>query len=325
MSNTMSNQKCRKWQITINNPIEHSFSHEKIRETNQDLKGLVYWCMCDEIGQNETYHTHIYMYYKDARTFETIKNLFPPAHIERARGTSQENRDYIRKEGKHSETEKATTNLKDTFEEFGQIPEEHQGKRTDYSRAVEMLYDEYSINDIIREFPHFIGLRKHFQEYKNSLIYDKYKNIIREITVIYQWGATGTGKTRSIFDKFGYEDVYSISDYSHPFDDYEGQPIIVFEEFRGQIDISSMLKYLDRYPCILPARYFNKTACYSRVYINSNIPIEKQYINEQRTEPETFKAFKRRIQEEIEFTSEGERIHKSALPSEHEIATTKET
>ena len=50
----------RKWQITINNPLEKGFTHDRIKEILSSLK-LVYWCMADEIGENGTYHTHIYI------------------------------------------------------------------------------------------------------------------------------------------------------------------------------------------------------------------------------------------------------------------------
>ena len=37
--------------------------------------------------------------------------------------------------------------------------------------------------------------------------------------------------------------------------------------------IDNMLKYLDGHPIELPSRYFNKTACYTRVYIITNIEL----------------------------------------------------
>jgi len=56
-----------------------------------------------------------------------------------------------------------------------------------------------------------------------------------------------------------------------------------------------MLQFLDGYPCKLPARYTDKHACYTKVFIISNIPFNKQYINIQENEHESFEAFKRRF------------------------------
>lgn len=53
--------------------------------------------------------------------------------------------------------------------------------------------------------------------------------------------------------------------------------MLVFEEFHSEIPISAMLNYLDIYPLMLPARYHDRIACYTEVYITSNIPLEDQY------------------------------------------------
>lgn len=103
-------------------------------------------------------------------------------------------------------------------------------------------------------------------------------------------------------EKYGYENVFRAINYKHPFDGYKGQDVILFDEFRSSLMIDDMLKYLDGYPVMLPCRYSDKVACFTKVYIVSNIPFEKQYPNVQINEPETFAAFKRR------FTSISEKI-----------------
>ena len=69
----------------------------------------------------------------------------------------------------------------------------------------------------------------------------------------------------------------------------------MFEEFRSNLLVGDMLNYLDGYPVELPCRYANKVACYTNVYIISNIPLEQQYPNVQTDSPETWAAFRRRI------------------------------
>ena len=59
-----------------------------------------------------------------------------------------------------------------------------------------------------------------------------------------------------------------------------------------------MLVYLDGYPVNLPCRYSDKPALYTKVYIISNISLEKQYVEVQKYEPETYKAFLRRFTNE---------------------------
>lgn len=58
-----------------------------------------------------------------------------------------------------------------------------------------------------------------------------------------------------------------------------------------------MLKYCDIYPIELPARYSNKFACYDTVYILSNWELERQYLEQQKEDTESWNAFLRRIHE----------------------------
>ena len=44
----------RKYQLTFNNPADHGFSHEVIKSTLSGFPGCVYWCLCDEIGEQQT-------------------------------------------------------------------------------------------------------------------------------------------------------------------------------------------------------------------------------------------------------------------------------
>ena len=53
------NSQSRKWALTINNPLEHGFTDEVIKETLQKF-ALDYYCMCKEIG-NATY-PYLYLF-----------------------------------------------------------------------------------------------------------------------------------------------------------------------------------------------------------------------------------------------------------------------
>lgn len=131
----------RKWQLTFNNPLEHGWTHEAIREVLRTFSTMCYWCMADEIGNGEhTHHTHLFINLAPSNCrFSTLKSKFPGVHIEKAMGTSQENRDYIRKEGKWKESEKGTTSIEGTFEEFGECPVERQGKSREADRILELI------------------------------------------------------------------------------------------------------------------------------------------------------------------------------------------
>ena len=46
----------RRYQLTINNPQEHGYDHNVIKAALEKGAKLLYWCMADEVGQEETYH-----------------------------------------------------------------------------------------------------------------------------------------------------------------------------------------------------------------------------------------------------------------------------
>ena len=285
----------RKWQLTINNPLEKGYTHEKIKECFNQFKNIVYWCMCDEIGDNGTPHTHVYMLFANAVMFETMKNRFPEAHFENARGKNIDNRNYIRKEGKWADDKKRETNLIETFEESGEMPPDRQGSNTVSEDIIELIKEGKSDKEILEAFPSCMNRLDKVERARQTLLEDKYRDEFRLLNVTYIWGTTGTGKTRGIMEQFGYRNVYRVTNYANPFDGYKGEDVIVFEEFRSDIKISQMLNYLDGYPVPLPCRYADKTACYHKVYITTNIPLSEQYKNVQQEAPTTWEAFLRRI------------------------------
>ena len=111
-------------------------------------------------------------------------------------------------------------------------------------------------------------------------------------------------------DKYGYSNCYRVTDYKHPFDTYDGQDVIIFEEFRSSLNLADMLNYLDGYPLLLPCRYFNRQACYTKVFLITNIPLEWQY---ERSSPQSRDAFLRRINGVIEYADDGKRYEYSDI------------
>ena len=291
----------RKYQLTINNPRDHGFTHDDVKNILAGFSGLEYWCMCDEVGKEETPHTHVYLVFSNAVMFTTLQKRFYGAHIEPANGSNQENRDYIRKEGKWLDDEKSETSLIGTFEESGELPLDKSTGLKESAAIYQMLKDGASNYEIVEAFPSAMNKIEKLDNTRQMILAEQWKRKERDIEVYYIWGEPGVGKTRGVIDKHGYENIYRITNYKHPFDTYSGQDVIVFEEFDGNdIPITEMLQYLDRYPVLLPCRYQDKWACYTKVYIISNNPLESQYKQEQYNDPKKWAAFKRRIHDVTE-------------------------
>lgn len=300
-------QSGRKAQLTINNPQDHGITHESLKATLSTIKSVSYYCMSDEIGlENKTPHTHLFLVAKSPLRFASLKKRFPQAHIEFARGTCPENRAYVEKSGKWATDPKKDTSVPGTFEEWGEMPPEAgQGYRTDIAEVYHQIADGLSNAEIMLQNPDAAKFIGKMDKIRQDILEDHYRDTWREVEVTYIFGPTGTGKTRGVMDTHGYREVCRVTDYTHPFDRYAQEPVLCLDEFRSSLPIGDMLEYLDGHPLNLPARYTQKVACYSRVYIISNIDLRKQYPLIQTSDLPTWEAFLRRINHVVEYRKDG--------------------
>lgn len=314
----------RKWQLTFNNPADHGFTHDAIVEKIENMASVLYWCLCDEIGSENTYHTHLYICFKTPRAHTVLANAFPGAHRENVRGTSQQNRDYVLKDGeKYNKQPDGTydyvdssgkrhqgTNFSDTFMEWGEMPREHQGKSKDVERILALLQDGADNMEIVTQVPSAMLNIDKVERTRSMFRDSQFANSWRDLSVTYIFGKTGCGKTRSVMDEYGYANCYRVTDYKHPFDAYDGQDVIIFEEFRSSLKHADMLNYLDGYPLLLPCRYFNRQACFTKVFIITNVPPDDQYPN---IDKESRSAFWRRVHKIVEYINPGFKIDYDGL------------
>lgn len=288
------NKRSRKYLLTINNPTRSlSDTVEALTILNPD-----YLCASDEIGELGTPHQHIYIYRSvSGFYFDRVKSIVPTAHIDYCHGTSQENRDYVFKQGKHAETDKAQTNISDTHIEIGTVPDEQQGKRSDFIKAMDMIRDGYKNIEILDEVPSMFDKQNWLDKFRQEhLIETVGKHNRDDLQVYYIWGKTGVGKTFGVYKKHGYDDVYRVnSEHEHPFDNYQGQDVLLIDEFNSSIKLQDLLQMLDKYPYQFQSRYTNKWLCANRIYIVSNKPLYEQYPKVQKENPEIFNAFLRRL------------------------------
>ena len=302
----------RKWQLTFNNPAEKSLDHNKIKQLVAELKSVVYWCMADEVGlETKTPHTHLFIMAKNPIKFSRIKKLFAEAHIEQVRGSATDNKIYVQKSGKWADDPKSDTSVPGTFEESGELPDEPgQGYRSDIAQLYHMISDGMSNAEIMAQNPDLAIHISRMDKIRQDILEARYRDEFRQLDVTYIFGPTATGKTRGVMEKHGYSNVYRVTDYTHPFDRYAQESVLLFDEFRSSLMVGDMLDYLDGYPIALPARYSQRQACYTTVYIISNIDLSQQYKNVQENEPATWKAFLRRIHHVIEY-------HQDKPPTDH--------
>ena len=200
--------------------------------------------------------------------------------------------------------------MPDTFLEFGELPCEAEEAAPKMHQLLQDVTDGVSTQEIIRGNPSFAFKSREIDQLRDTMNAERYEKENRDVKVYYLYGETGSGKTRGVYERHDPADVCRITDYGTKvggvrFDAYHGQSVLVYEEYRSQIPIAAMLNYLDVYPLKLPARYSDRTACYTTVYITSNIPLNEQYTDIRRYEAETWKAFLRRINTVFEYRQGG--------------------
>ena len=101
----------------------------------------------------------------------------------------------------------------------------------------------------------------------------------QDVEVVVLIGEPGVGKTKSVYDKHRSEEIYKLtaSTQSVWFDHYDGEKVLLIDDFKGWIPYTYLLNLLDRYPVSLPVKGGHTYALWDRVYITSNYPIDQWY------------------------------------------------
>ena len=271
-------QRKRRYCLTLNNPTEEEIESVKTLQSS-NLKRAIFGY---EVGDSGTPHLQGFIHMKNAMTYSAVKKMLSSNryHIEAAKGTDYEAWTYCLKDEK-------------IVAQFGDEPN-IEGELSDWEKISEMVRNGASNLDIIKRYPS-IAIRCQGALDRMRLEHDRHHATWRDVEVVFITGPTGCGKTRGVMEKYGYANVYRATDKKHPFETYNGQDVIVFEEFRGGYRCEDMLNWLDGYPVELPARYANKMAKFTKVYMLTNIQFEELYPRIQERHPETWEAFKRRV------------------------------
>lgn len=289
----------RRWCLTINN------EERTLEELSKYIEGLEHFKYAifqrEEGEETHTPHIQLFIIFTCGKRFNTVKSYFPTAHIEGANGSNTQCRDYC---------SKSDTRIEGPVE-LGTFAEERA--RTDISNFMELVKLNTNYSELERLYPklYMDNLNK-LEKIKENDRLEKYKKIMRNVEVTYIYGKPGIGKTSYVVNKHGLGNFFNVPFYKYGnFDNYDGEDIIVFDEFTGQIEITLMNKLIDRYPMILPSRYANKICCYTKVYIISNLPISSLYPNDR--ENGLFNAFHRRIHTIIKFDEKGMHYEKQTI------------
>lgn len=298
----MPSARTRRMQITCNHPLEKGFTADRIKEILLMYR-TEYYCFCYETGEQGTEHFHLYIKFQNPQSTSILSKRFGNAHVEaiRNQSTSQQNRDYIRKEGAYLDSEKKATNHIETFYESGECPtdgKKNQGHRNDIEAMISLVQDGASNMEIVQAVPS-MALRIPAVEQYRQAYWEEQGKEYRQLRVWYIYGKTRTGKTSYVYQAHDASEIYSVVDYKGTgiWDKYDTARtrVLLLDEYRSALPFSLILALCDGQPLTLNCRYANRVCLHDTVYIVSNISLMEQYPNIQREEPDSWEAFLARI------------------------------
>lgn len=227
-----------------------------------------------ESGNNTGFlHWQLLVIAKRAIRLAAIKKTFGNGiHAEPSRSSAAS--DYVWKDD---------TAIANTRFELGTVPLKRNDK-TDWNR-IRDLAKVGNLDDIDGDV--------YVRCYNNlkRIAVDHMQPIGIEKQVFVFWGQSGTGKSRRAWDEAGL-DAYPKDPRSKFWDGYRGQEHVVIDEFRGGIDISHILRWLDRYPTIVEVKGSSIVLKAKKIWITSNISPEDWYPD---LDPDTKAALRRRM------------------------------
>lgn len=228
----------------------------------------------EEGNQGGYLHWQVLVVLSRKGTLRTMQDIFGrEGHYERSRSAHAD--EYVWKEA---------TRVAGTQFELGVKPI-RQNKKCDWERVWEFAkagqYEQ--IPERIR-VSHYRSLRTIRSDYSRAVGMERTCNVY--------WGKTGAGKSLRAWTEAGME-AYPKDPRTKWWDGYTGQQHVVIDEFRGAIDISHMLRWLDRYPVLVEIKGSAIPLTATTFWITSNISPREWYPV---VDQATFDAFMRRIQ-----------------------------
>lgn len=216
------------------------------------------------------------------RTFRLsgVRRVFGNVHCELTRSDAAN--EYVWKEA---------TRVTGTQFELGTLPLKRNAKK-DW----EAIWNSAKSRDF-DAIPPDVRIRSYAQLRRIS--YDHMAPIGMERECFVYWGATGTGKSRRAWAEASF-DAYPKGNFFHLIVDprtkfwcgYNSHERVVIDEFRGGIDISHLLRWLDRYPVIVETKGGAVVLHAKSIWITSNVDPREWYPG---LDCETLNALLRRL------------------------------
>lgn len=183
------------------------------------------------------------------------------------------------KDGRHTAGE-VKRFTKDGVWEFGDL-DFVQGKRSDLIECREVLENPEWKHATLYE-NHFASAVRYMQGFEKASFYiHKLRQVNREVQIHWLWGTTGLGKSRDARGTMTLADYYRLPTPNGGrlwFDGYEGEKVLIIEEFNTHtMSIEQLLELTDIYPLPCQIKGAFIWANWTKVVITSNFHYSELY------------------------------------------------
>lgn len=187
---------------------------------------------------------------RDVR-LRTVRETFGSFHAELSRSKCAD--EYVWKED---------TSISNTRFELGKKPQRRNSKR-DWDQVWDCaIKGEFTSIDRSVLVCHYNSIKRIHQ--------DHLRPVGMERVIYVYWGDTGAGKSRRAWDEAG-DCAYPKDPNTKFWCGYQGQENVVCDEYRGNISISNLLRWFDRYPCIVEVKGSATVLVAKKIWITSNL------------------------------------------------------
>ncbi len=254
-----------------------------------ELAGLYsHAVVAKEVGESGTPHLQFNLTFLKVMRMSAVKQLFPRAHLEVTKSLTAAERYCMKKD----------TDPADIFVCDNRVRAKQSVEQTErLEEFAEALKAGKSVTDIALD--NLVEAAKEYQRLEWMAAKVAPKRTEKPF-VTWCFGKTGTGKSRYCHEQAALlDDQY----YTHGgafkwWNGYDGQSVVVIEEFRGgDCKLSELLRFLDAYPLRVEVKGSHVQMRATHVFINSCFKPEECY----RSLAEDLNQLKRRIDSLIEF------------------------
>lgn len=225
-----------------------------------------------ELGAGGFDHWQLVCAFKSKQSLRGVREYFGPYHAKLSRSESAN--DYVWKED---------TRVEGTQFEFGTKPMAINSK-VDWDHVWEA-----ATRGDLSTIPAGVRVRSYFALRAIASFHVQCKDMARS-TVVY-WGGTGLGKSSEVRKHAG-QDHYSKDPRTKFWDGYQGEADVIIDEYRGDIAISHLLRWLDNFAVRVEIKGSSVPLQAQRFWITSNIPPRQWYPD---LDDDSFAALLRRL------------------------------